>query len=69
MKTAVNGCLTCEKGKEKWERFQLPNRRGKLEWFVQYDYRHTNGQLFTCIKSTLKECRDARDRHIQLATI
>lgn len=27
---------------------------------VQYDYRHTNGELF-CVKNFLGECRRARD--------
>ena len=28
---------------------------------VQYDYRDTNGKLFSCIRNTLAECRIARD--------
>ena len=30
--------------------------------FVQYDYRHTDGELFSCVKPTLDECRAARDK-------
>ena len=26
---------------------------------VQYDYRHTDGELFACVKPTLDECRTA----------
>lgn len=33
-------------------------RRKKL---YQYDYRHTNGELFSCVADTLKECRQRRD--------
>ncbi len=29
---------------------------------VQYDYRHTDGELFSCVKPTLDECRAARDK-------
>jgi hypothetical protein len=56
-------------GQEKHERFQLPVRGRKLEWFVQYDYRHTNGGLFSCVKHTLKECREARDRALKAGNI
>lgn len=27
----------------------------------QYDYRHTDGELFSCVSPTLKECRQRRD--------
>ena len=26
-----------------------------------YDYRHTDGELFSCVAPTLKECRQRRD--------
>lgn len=29
---------------------------------VQYDYRHFDGQLFSCVKNSLEECWDARDK-------
>ena len=44
----------------------MPDRRGRMNWFVQYDYRHLDGSLFTCVKHTLRECRDARDQHLRL---
>ncbi|MCB6981429.1 DUF3873 family protein, partial [Bacteroides uniformis] len=28
----------------------------------QYDYRHTDGELFSCVKPTLDECRATRDK-------
>lgn len=31
---------------------------------VQYDYRHTNGELFSCVKPTLIDCRQAKDNWI-----
>ena len=58
----INGVSTCtEVGTEKYERFQsgIGRRRRTL---VQYDYRHTDGVLFACVKSTLDECREARDK-------
>ena len=58
----INGVSTyTEAGTEKFERFQsgIGRRRRKL---VQYDYRHTDGELFACVKATLDECREARDK-------
>lgn len=58
----INGVSTyTEAGTEKFERFQsgIGRRRRKL---VQYDYRHTDGELFACVKATLDECRKARDK-------
>jgi peptidyl-tRNA hydrolase len=58
----INGVSTCtEVGTEKYERFQsgIGRRRRTL---VQYDYRHTDEELFACVKSTLDECREARDK-------
>ncbi len=48
----INGVSTCtEAGTEKYERFQsgIGRRRRTL---VQYDYRHTDGELFACVKPT-----------------
>ena len=28
----------------------------------KYDYRHTDGELFSCVKPTLDECRATRDK-------
>ena len=69
MKTDKSGTSTCPRGEERHERFQLPDRRGRMRWFVQYDYRHTNGGLFSCVRSTLAECREARDQAIANDTI
>ena len=56
----INGVSTCtEAGTEKYERFQLSVGRRTL---VQYDYRHTDGELYSCVKPTLDECRAARDK-------
>ena len=61
-KMTINGVSTCtEAGTEKYEKFQSGSGRGK-RILVQYDYRHTDGELFSCVKLTLNECRAARDR-------
>ena len=58
----INGVSTCtEAGTEKYENFQMGIGRRKRT-LVQYDCRHTNGELFSCVKPTLDECRDARDK-------
>ncbi len=53
---------TCtEAGTEKYEKFQTGIGRRKRT-LVQYDYRHTDGELFSCVKPTLEECRATRDK-------
>ena len=46
-------------GQEQYEKFTTMIRGAKSRY--QYDYRHTDGELFSCVKPTLKECRAARD--------
>ena len=50
-------------GEEKYERFSFRDRPRKL--FYQYDYRHADGELFSCVKPSLKECREAREEWIK----
>ena len=58
----INGVSTCtEVGTEKYEHFQMGIGRRKRT-LVQYDYRHTDGELFSCVKPTLDECRIARNK-------
>ena len=45
-------------GQEQHETFKSSVARKTA---VQYDYRHTNGELFSCVKPTLESCRAARD--------
>lgn len=51
----------CRNGQEQHERFSR-KIRGKKKMFVQYDYRHTDGELFSCTKPSLNECKAARDK-------
>lgn len=59
----VNGVSTAQAGQEKYEYFR-PAHRPK-ETFVQYDYRTPGGELFSCVKPTLQECRECRDKWLQ----
>lgn len=61
-KLTKNGVTTTKaNGTENYEFFPV-KRRGK---FCQYDYRHTNGKLFSTVKKTLEACREARDKWIE----
>lgn len=48
----------CANGQEQYEKFR---DRSTKKTRYQYDYRHTDGELFSCIKLTLEACREARD--------
>lgn len=61
-KMTINRVSTCQSaGTENYENFQTGIGRRKRT-LVQYDYRHTDGELFSCVKPTLGECRAARDK-------
>lgn len=61
-KMTINGVSSCQKaGTELYENFTSGFGRKKRR-LVQYDYRHTDGELFSCVKPTLAECRAARDK-------
>ena len=57
---------TLAKGQEQFERYQstVVNRR-----MVQYDYRHTDGDLFSCVAHTLLQARRKRDRWLEAKSI
>lgn len=58
----TGGVSTCtEAGTEKYEKFQIGMGR-RRRTLIQYDYRHTDGELFSCVKPTLDECRAERDK-------
>jgi hypothetical protein len=56
-----NGCSVCGKGKEKYTTFCAV--KGKIHY--QYDYRHTDGNLFSTVAPSLDECRERRDKWLQ----
>ncbi len=47
-------------GNEQHESFTTKIGRNKIKR-VQYDYRHTNGKLFTCVAKDLGSCQFKRD--------
>ncbi len=53
------GCSVCEAGTENYTTFR-PAHRPKQTYF-QYDYRHTDGDLYSTVASTLEQCRRRRD--------
>ena len=60
-KMTINGVSTCTiAGAEKYEKYQSGIGR-KRRTLVQYDYRHADGELFSCVCATLEECRKKRD--------
>lgn len=64
----INGVSTCQTaGTEKYEKYQttIRRKRRKRTTLFQYDYRHTDGELFSCVRPTLEECRHLRDEWIK----
>lgn len=58
--TANGVSTTTTLGAEQYEVFNIGYRtRRKMHY--QYDYRHTDGELLSCVAPTLKECRERRD--------
>jgi len=56
-----NGVSTTRtNGQEQYTRFVAGAFRGTI--YYQYDYRHTDGELFSSIAESLKECREKRDK-------
>ncbi len=51
-----NGCSLCKEGKENYTTFEY-----KGQEMYQYDYRHPDGDLFSCCASSLEECRSKKD--------
>ena len=61
MMTKNGVTTTTALGQEQYEAFTRKAGRIKKKYY-QYDYRHTNGQLFSCIKPTLEACKVSRDQ-------
>lgn len=62
------GCSVCTAGNENYEKFRT--RIGhKLVTRYQYDYRHTDGELFSTVAASLTECRERRDKWLEQKTI
>ena len=55
MKSDIQGTSTCPIGAEQYEEFKDSLHPSGA---VQYDYRHTDGRLFSCVAPTLEKARD-----------
>jgi hypothetical protein len=55
MKTDVKGCSTCPVGQEQWEEYHYSYPKEAKG--IQYDYRYTDGELFTTIAKDLETAR------------
>ena len=64
MKSDINGCSTCQIGQEQHEKFSIGFGRRK-KTMVQYDYRHTDGELFSTCAPTLQVARQRRDEWLK----
>jgi hypothetical protein len=62
MKSDINGISQCPKGQERYEEYYSEITQKNL---VQYDYRTPKGILFSCVKSSVELCRQARDRWLE----
>lgn len=51
-----------KEGQEQYEKFYSFTVKKEL---MQYDYRHIDGELFSCIKPSLEGCRAERDNWIK----
>lgn len=61
----VDGVTTTKAlGQEQYEPFTRKVGR-KSKKYVHYDYRHIDGELFSCVKPTLDDCRAARDAWLE----
>ena len=58
-----NGCSVCKAGEEKYIKCVLGAFLGNI--YYQYDYRHTDGELFSTLAPTLEQCRERRDKWMQ----
>lgn len=59
--TANGVSTTTTPSTEQYEVFYTGNRSRRKKHY-QYDYRHTDGELYSCVADTLKECRHRRDK-------
>lgn len=55
--------ITQTPGEEKFVKCRLGAFRGQI--YCQYDYRHTDGELFSTLAKTLDECRLQRDKWLE----
>ena len=56
-----NGISVCQAGEEKYVYFDLTPRPRRKSRYCQYDYRTSDGELFSTVAPTLEQCREKRD--------
>ena len=61
--TANGVSTTTTPGTEQYEVFYIGLRPRRKRY--QYDYRHTDRELFSCVAPTLTECRRKRDEWLK----
>jgi hypothetical protein len=62
-----NGCSVCRRGEENYTTFRPAHCKNRV--FYQYDYRHTDGKLFSTVAHTLEQCKDRRDKWLNANTV
>ena len=67
-KMTINGVSVCPTGEERHEYFTPAFARRTKKRFCQYDYRHEDGELFSCVAPTLEERHQRRDEWLQRKT-
>lgn len=61
MKTDISGTSKCLPGQELYETFNMSSTgKGKGKTYVQYDFRHTNGELFSIVAPTIEQARSRK---------
>lgn len=61
----LNGCTLCNApGTERYEEYTAHIGRKSIRR-CQYDYRHTDGELFSCVASSVEEARQRRDEWLR----
>lgn len=60
-KMTVNGVTTTKTPRQEQYEFFTRKVGRQTKKYVSYDYHHTDGELFSCVKPTLEACRAARD--------
>lgn len=56
-----NGISVCPQSEERYVYFDLMPRLRRKSRYCQYDYRHTDGELFSTVGHSLEKCREKRD--------
>jgi len=60
----MGATATVTAGQDMYEIFYNITGRKRKKYY-QYDYRAEDGELFSCVKSTLDACRIERDRWLK----